>query len=465
VKFSIVIPTHNPLERELMDCLLSATHDDAEILLADDCSTNWFEQRGKHETCMGVEVIRSEKQGGPGAARNMALGMARGEWIVFLDSDDMLADGALDKLSAFIAAHPDVDAIGYGWDWAHNRGHNQRKDGQSLALPKREMLAEYLKLRMDGSVIFTAVKRSLIEDNGLRFRHGLHEDIDFIFDVYRLANKTAYLPEILYHKTQRAGAITSSITQAHVDGFFDGWFMIGQNTADMLSGAPLSMQLGESASELMEAYEIGTVGVIATRIREVAYKAANSGMMEKLRASIPEAWKLIVKHSPLDTTYARAAKQFLSDDIFDPSIFEKSWSCTDLQGSLFLAPDEIRTCCKRFFVNGEMRGDVRDVVRVQLGGDGAHQRVLARAVLVRVKLLLEVAGALGGKMRDAVAHAHPVGAVASRTYGFGLGFSCGDVRSPGARRVCAMRFAPRRAIGPFSERFRANAVTSSMKRA
>ena len=34
------------------------------------------------------------------------------------------------------------------------------------------------------------------------------------------------------------------------------------------------------------------------------------------------------------------------------------WSCADLDGSLFLAPDEIRTCCKRFFVDGERRGDV-----------------------------------------------------------------------------------------------------------
>ena len=33
-------------------------------------------------------------------------------------------------------------------------------------------------------------------------------------------------------------------------------------------------------------------------------------------------------------------------------------SCTDLQSSLYLAPSEVRTCCKRFFVNGERRGDV-----------------------------------------------------------------------------------------------------------
>ena len=34
------------------------------------------------------------------------------------------------------------------------------------------------------------------------------------------------------------------------------------------------------------------------------------------------------------------------------------WSCKDLQGSLYLAPSQIRTCCQRFFVDGKQQGDV-----------------------------------------------------------------------------------------------------------
>lgn len=39
-------------------------------------------------------------------------------------------------------------------------------------------------------------------------------------------------------------------------------------------------------------------------------------------------------------------------------ILQNSWSCFDIHNSLFLAPDEIRTCCKRFFSEGKMKGDV-----------------------------------------------------------------------------------------------------------
>jgi len=356
MQFSIIIPTYNPKEKDLTECVYSAVSqeypkDEYEVLLVDDCSTNWFQKRSvapddvpEITTFFGLPVYSTKMNGGPGAARNLALSMATGEWVLFLDSDDVLQTDALRQLAAFIAEHPDADAVGYGWDWIGQICTNQRKDGECLALPKREMLKEYLRLHMDGSVVFTAVKRSLFEDHLLFFRHGLHEDIDFIFDVYRHAIKTGYLPKVLYHKRKHSEAVTSSITQAHVDGFFEGWNRIGMAAA---------------AENLYDDYEIGTVGVIATRAREVCWKAANTGMMEKLKASVPETWRLIVKHTRLDTMYARAAKQFLFSDSFDPVVFNQSWSCHDLQNSLFLAPDEVRTCCKRFFKEGEIRGDVK----------------------------------------------------------------------------------------------------------
>ena len=37
---------------------------------------------------------------------------------------------------------------------------------------------------------------------------------------------------------------------------------------------------------------------------------------------------------------------------------KKTYSCSDLHHSLYLAPNQIRTCCKRFFIDGKQRGDV-----------------------------------------------------------------------------------------------------------
>lgn len=346
MKFSVIIPARNPSSADLTRCITSAVSVRSKTILVDDCSNDWpGTWCADHHT---------DKQRGPGAARNVGLDAATGDWVVFLDADDELLPDALDKLSAFIDLHPDVDAIGYGWEFAHQQGVNQRKDGHCLSLPKRDMLKEYLKLRMDGSVIYTAVKRSVIEENNLRFRDGLHEDIDFIFNVYRCAKKVAYLPEILYRKTDRVGSIVRTVSQAHIDGYFAGWKAIEMALARDDSG---DYSVSEW-QEFSEAYDIGTVGVIATRAREVMYRAANTSLMGKLADAIPDAWKEVVLHFPYDTLYAKVAELVVNREPIDPAIFKMSWGCNDLHNSLFLAPDEVRACCKRFFAGGEMRGDV-----------------------------------------------------------------------------------------------------------
>ena len=38
---------------------------------------------------------------------------------------------------------------------------------------------------------------------------------------------------------------------------------------------------------------------------------------------------------------------------------KKTFSCNSLHNALYLAPDELRHCCKRFYVNGKMKGDVK----------------------------------------------------------------------------------------------------------
>src|SRR5438045_7898820 len=87
--FSIVIPTYNRSEllREALESVFAQTFTDYEVVAVDDGSTD--------ET---VQVLRSygqqvrffrQENKGPGAARNLGLTQARGEYVAFLDSDDL----------------------------------------------------------------------------------------------------------------------------------------------------------------------------------------------------------------------------------------------------------------------------------------------------------------------------------------------------------------------------------------
>src|SRR5674476_1329235 len=118
MKFSIIIPAYNA-DETIETCLRSCAFEpDTEVVVSveDNCTdgtwdviqalrfpsvTHMMERWPNHE--------RKYQPHGPGVMRNAALNGARGDWIIFLDADDQLAPGALQKLSDFINAHPDVD--------------------------------------------------------------------------------------------------------------------------------------------------------------------------------------------------------------------------------------------------------------------------------------------------------------------------------------------------------------------
>ena len=101
-KISVIIPIYN-VEEYLVDCLESVKRNvedlDAEVLLIDDGSTDRSSVIAKlyAEKVQGFYYYRKEN-GGPSSARNYGVSLARGKYLFFVDSDDMLVDGILQKM-------------------------------------------------------------------------------------------------------------------------------------------------------------------------------------------------------------------------------------------------------------------------------------------------------------------------------------------------------------------------------
>lgn len=383
LKFSIIIPAHNSAGH-LLPCIeslraLAPPVGGHEIILVDDASTDETVTLASTagETLPALRVVARRSCGGPGAARNSGLEVATGQWVIFLDSDDELQPEALVVLEAFIEqqATP-VDAVGYDWtaigpgEGLNSSKRVGRRDGNFLGQRER-LMHLYLTHRMDGSAIYTAVCRDLLERNRLRFASGLHEDVDFIFRVYFHAQNTAFLPRVLYRKRNRATSIINRISIAHLDGYFRAWTAIGNFLQD--AGLPAG-----DLSRYWYDYRYGTIGAIATRVREVVRHGGDAAVMAPLFERIASHVRALVEDGRYDpalevkTVYGMITglfwrvmngggdSQARAVDIL-ANIRElqgKSWSCVDLHHSLFLRADEVRTCCKRFFVAGQMRGDV-----------------------------------------------------------------------------------------------------------
>jgi len=130
--------------------------------------------------------------------------------------------------------------------------------------------------------------------------------------------------------------------------------------------------------EIKKYYYQGLIRVVATEVREIWRRYGTEDQANKLYFILHNEYVQLIKtcgmfDSPIKHTfeakYIKITNYFFNlmknppkkihNDMahFLECIKEKSWGCYDLNNSVFLAPDEIRTCCKRFFVNNEMKGD------------------------------------------------------------------------------------------------------------
>ncbi|MFC5303289.1 glycosyltransferase [Azospira restricta] len=382
-RFTVIIPAYNAADTIAASIRSVLTQDglgdgDVEVIAVDDGSTDDTAARISELAAehAGLHAAATSANTGPGAARNEGIALARGEWLLFLDSDDRLAPGALCRLAAYLdgfAADNQPQAIGFDWCFATPAGMplttGRRRDQAPLTGARQDLLRRYLRLQMDGSVIYTALRRELVVTHGLRFADGYHEDVAFIFKAYQSAERIAYLDQILYLKSERPGSIVNTISLRHIEGFLGAW-------ADIAGF--LSATAPEEWDALRPDWQRGLTGVIATRLREIARRAVSPSAAASLYRPLfsglaalpaPPRWAGARAASQYEQLAERFLALFGNPQVDDTAAAEqltrfvretaaKTWSCTDLHHSAFLAPNQVRTCCKRFFVEGKMRGDV-----------------------------------------------------------------------------------------------------------
>lgn len=111
-KVTVVMPVHNG-ERYLnvaLESVLSQHFRDWELVVVDDGSTDGTPHILKRYADDRIVVIRQDNAG-EARARNVGLAHARGEYIAFLDADDVYLPGALGDLAGFLESHPEFDVV------------------------------------------------------------------------------------------------------------------------------------------------------------------------------------------------------------------------------------------------------------------------------------------------------------------------------------------------------------------
>ena len=116
IKYSVIIPTYNrePLLAEALRSVQAALPDCSEVIVVNDGTE--FERR----TCdlietLGAVAVKTKGGLGAGAARNIGADCARGQWLLFLDDDDLIAAGYWQAVARYIDAHFQSTDLAYGF--------------------------------------------------------------------------------------------------------------------------------------------------------------------------------------------------------------------------------------------------------------------------------------------------------------------------------------------------------------
>lgn len=117
VKLSIIIPAYNVEEYigACIDSILSQSYENYEVIVIDDGSSDRTVEIVREYSKKDTRVkLLQQKNSGPLMARNIGIECASGDYILFMDSDDMYKTS--DALGIIAGKCKDVDVVAYGWE-------------------------------------------------------------------------------------------------------------------------------------------------------------------------------------------------------------------------------------------------------------------------------------------------------------------------------------------------------------
>ena len=220
---SLIMPVHNP-EREWLEAaiesVLRQVYPHLELCIADDASTHAHVRVVLEAAAADprVRVVYRAEQGGIASASNSALHVATGEFVGFIDNDDVLRPHALFAMAAYMRKHPDADVVYSDEDKLLRDGSLGAPTFKPDFSPDRLLAENYINH-------FTVVRRTLAGTvGGLREGFDGSQDHDLMLRVTEAARHVGHVPDVLY-----------------------AWRMVPGSTAVSAGSKPLAQDAGRRA--------------------------------------------------------------------------------------------------------------------------------------------------------------------------------------------------------------------------
>ncbi len=236
-QISIIIPVYNSARylRECLSSICTQSFKNWEIVAVDDGSIDESSKiLEEYATDSRIQVIH-KKNGGVSAARNDGLAIARGNYILFVDSDDILSDGALQKYWDEVRrTNADVVIADHYSFWENGEKKRYKFFSQNFETRDRDIIEKLQQTMLYGSYspyyskssgyLFAALwtklfRRSILIENHVNFPERLSLFEDGIFDLLAFENisSVCYIQEPLYNYRILDSSLCHSYKFSNID--------------------------------------------------------------------------------------------------------------------------------------------------------------------------------------------------------------------------------------------------------
>lgn len=205
MRYSVIIPVYNAegTLRRCLDSLVGQQFSNYELLLINDGSTDGSDAICR-EYANTYSCIRyfAKENGGVSSARNLGLEQAKGEYILFVDSDDYVSQDYFALLSHTLESNA-VDLLMFGYrnfggvstEWDADEFYENAEVGVA------EQISSAARKYLFSSLWSKAFKRQIIEQHNIRFANDLAigEDQAFIFTYAMHIRSIGSIEDHLYN--------------------------------------------------------------------------------------------------------------------------------------------------------------------------------------------------------------------------------------------------------------------------
>ncbi len=195
---SVIIPLYNKEQRikATVESVLSQTFSDFEIIIVNDGSTDDSVNRVSSLKDLRIRIINKEN-GGVSSARNRGAREAAGDWLLFLDADDLIYPNCLASLAQLSTDYPEADILTGNFETVYSTTKkiiNCRVDEKRyIENPFRLIWEKKWNMRLGSFLLRKTLFRKM---GGFHPIMTIGEDTYFVYELL-LQSKSAYTPQVV----------------------------------------------------------------------------------------------------------------------------------------------------------------------------------------------------------------------------------------------------------------------------